>query len=262
MNSNEQLTSMKNFYLIILITGSLLITSCASTSPDDVKVPLADDYFTLYEKSQTALRSGNYQTAIKQLEQLDSLYPFGPNSHQAQLSLIYAYFKVRDTASATAAADRFIRQNPNHPDVDYAYYMKGRINFSAEIGFFKELLSADLSERDATTARTAFNDFAELVRKFPKSKYAEEARQRMIFLRNRLARYELHVAKYYMERQSYIAAANRARYVVEHYPKTDAIPDALIVMVTAYDILQLPELSNKARNILKLNYPEKAKQVL
>lgn len=253
---------MKNIYLIISIAAMLLVTSCASTSPSEVKVPLADDAFSLYQKSRMALKAENYQTAIRQLEQLDSLYPFGEYSHFAQLNLIYAYYKVRDNASAIAAADRFIRQNPSHQDVDYAYFMKGRINFEAEVGFFKELLSADLSERDASTARQAFTDFAELVRKFPASKYAKEARERMIFLRNRLARYELHVAKFYMERQSYIAAANRARYVVEHYPQTDVVPDALVIMITAYDILDLPELSEKNRKVLQLNFPEKAKQVL
>lgn len=253
---------MKNFRALILIFSSLLLISCATTSDlDDIDVPLADDAFKLYENSQTALRAGNYRSAIEYLEKLDSLYPFGPYSHQAQLSLIFAYYKSSDNASAISAADRFIRQNPNHPDVDYAYYMKGLTNFTSEVGFFRDLLSAGLHERDAASARQSFGDFAELVRKFPNSQYAKDARQRMIFLRNQLATYELHVANYYMQRQAYIAAANRARYVVENYPKTTAVPDALMVMATAYDILNLNELATKAKNTLKLNYPEKAKQL-
>ncbi len=257
-NFNETLRRMKNFRILFLAFASALLVSCATTSNDELDVPLADDAFNLYEKSQTAMKAGNYQTAIKHLEQLDSLYPFGPYSHQAQVSLIYAYYMARDSASAISAADRFIRQNPNHQDVDYAYYMKGLINFTSEVGFFKELLSADLSQRDASTARQAFNDFAELLRKFPESEYAKDARQRMLFLRNRLASYELHVAQFYMKRQAYIAAANRAQYIVENYPKTTSVPDALVVMATAYDILKLDKLSQKAKNLLKLNYPEYA----
>ncbi|WP_144395506.1 outer membrane protein assembly factor BamD [Pleionea sediminis] len=251
---------MKNFRVFITITLSFFLFACASTQ-EEVEVPLADDAFKLYERSQASIKAGNYQTAIRTLEQLDSLYPFGPYSHQAQLSLIYAYYKSRNSASAIAAAERFIRQNPNHENVDYAYYMKGLINFTSEVGFFKELLSADLSQRDASTARQAFSDFAELLRKYPSSKYAKDAQQRMIFLRNRLARYELHVAQYYMKRNAYIAAANRAQYVVENYPKTDSVPDALLVMATAYDILELKDLSDKAKNLLKLNYPEYAKRL-
>lgn len=258
LNSNELLRSMKNFRVLFLISISFLLFACAGKQADDIEVPLADDAFKLYERSQSAIKSGNYQTAIRALEQLDSLYPFGAYSHQAQLSLIYAYYKSRNSASAVAAAERFIRQNPNHENVDYAYYMKGLINFTSEVGFFKELLSADLSQRDASTARQAFNDFAELLRKFPDSEYAKDAKQRMIFLRNRLARYELHVAQYYMQRNAYIAAANRAQYVVENYPKTTAVPDALLVMATAYDILELNDLSEKAKNLLKLNYPNYA----
>ncbi|PWK44446.1 outer membrane protein assembly factor BamD [Pleionea mediterranea] len=249
---------MKKFRVLFCVLLSGLLISCASTSTDDVEVPLADDAFKLYEKSQTSMKAGNYQSAIQHLEQLDSLYPFGPYSHQAQTSLIYAYYMARDSASAISAAERFIRQNPNHDNVDYAYYMKGLTNFTAEVGFFKELLSADLSQRDASTARQAFSDFAELLRKYPNSSYAKDAQKRMIFLRNRLASYELHVARYYMERSAYIAAANRAQYIVENYPKTTAIPDALVVMATAYDLLNLSELSEKAKNVLKLNYPEYA----
>ena len=250
---------MMNFRIVFFISAALLLTACATSDIDDIEVPLADDAYLLYEKSLTSMRSGNYQTAIKSLEQLDSLYPFGPYSHQAQLSLIYAYHMSKDSASAIAAADRFIRQNPNHENVDYAYFLKGLTNFTAEIGVFKELLAADISERDASTARQSFNDFAELLRKYPQSKYAPEARQRMIFLRNRLAQHELHVANYYMQRDAYLAAANRAQYVVENYPKTPAVADALMILATAYEILNLPELSDKAKNLLKINYPEKAK---
>ncbi len=250
---------MINFRTFSFIAALLLVSACATNDIDDIEVPLADDAYLLYEKSLVSMRSGNYQTAIKGLEQLDSLYPFGPYSHQAQLSLIYAYHMAKDSESALAAADRFIRQNPNHANVDYAYYMKGLTNFNAEIGAFKALLSADAAERDASTSRQSFADFAELIRKYPNSKYAPEARQRMVYLKNRLAQHELHIANYYMQRNAYMAAANRAQYVVENYPQTPAVGDALVVMATAYEILNLPELADKAKNLLKINYPDKAK---
>jgi outer membrane protein assembly factor BamD len=252
---------MKKIIILLTAIQISLLVGCASSGVDDVDVPLADDAFTLYEKSQEGISIGNYQTAIKMLEQLDSLYPFGPYSHQAQLALIYSYYKTNDVASTITAADRFIRQNPNHPNLDYVYYMKGLVNFTAETGFFQELLSADLAQRDASSARQSFTDFSELLQKFPNSEYAKDARQRMIYLRDRLSKYELHVARFYMERKAYIAAANRAQYIIENYPTTSSVPEALGVMVTAYDILKLDDLSEKAKRTLKLNYPEYAARI-
>ncbi|MCO7225305.1 outer membrane protein assembly factor BamD [Pleionea sp. CnH1-48] len=252
---------MKNFRILFLVILALMLQACATTGNDDNDTPANDPGVSLHEKAEIAMRAGNYRSAIQYLEKLDSLYPFGPSSHKAQLSLIYSYYKIGDSALATAAADRFIRQNPNHPDVDYVYYMKGLVAFNDESGFIKELLSASLSKRDAEAARTAFKNFADLVRKHPKSRYSKDARQRMVFLRNLLAEHELHVARYYMERQAYTGAANRAQYIVENYPKTPAIPEALVIMTTAYDLLGLPELKEKARRLLLLNYPEHAKQL-
>ena len=210
----------------------------------------------LYEKAQFSMLSGNYRTAVEYLERLDSLYPFGAYSHQAQLNLIYSHYKLSDFAAGVAAAERFIRQNPRHKDLDYAYYMKGLINFSTETGIGKDLFSASLAERDAAAARQSFEDFAELIRLFPNSKYAKDAQQRMIYLRNRLADYELHVANYYMKRSAYQAAANRARYVVDHYPNTPTVPYALKMLVVAYELLELPELSENSRRVLLLNHPD------
>ncbi len=245
---------------LLRITLLLLLTvlgACSSTSEKDSFQTFPElDARELYETALTSLKNGNYQAAIRRLEALDLRYPFGAYSQQSQLDLIFAYHKHGDTASALSTADRFIRQNPRHPNVDYAYYMKGVVNFVSEVGFFQEMFSAKLSQRDASSARQAFEDFSELVRRFPDSHYIADARQRMIFLRNRLAEYEIHVAKYYMTREAYLAAANRAKYVVEHYPKTPSVAKALDIMVTAYEILELSELADKARQVLEYNYPD------
>ena len=238
---------------IILIT---LLAACSSSDKDVTGAGKMNNAFKLFEKAQLSMHSGNYRSAVEYLERLDGLYPFGAYSHQAQLNLIFSYYKLSDYASGVSAAERFIRQNPRHKDLDYAYYMKGLINFSTETGFGKELFSAPLSERDAGTARQSFDDFAELIRLFSNSKYAKDAQKRMIYLRNRLADYELHVANYYMQREAYLAAANRAKYVVDHYPKTPAVPKALEMMVITYNLLELPELAENSRRVLLLNYPD------
>jgi len=244
---------VKSTCLVILLT---LLAACTSDVKDITGAAKINNAFKLFEKAQYSMYSGNYRSAVEYLERLDGLYPFGAYSHQAQLNLIYSYYQLNDFGSGIAASERFIRQNPRHKDLDYAYYMKGLINFSSETGFGKEIFSAPLSERDAGAARQSFDDFAELIRLFPNSKYAKDAQQRMIYLRNRLADYELHVANYYMQRAAYLAAANRAKYVVDHYPRTPAVPKALEMMVISYDLLDLPELSENSRRVLLLNFPD------
>lgn len=247
---------MRILKLVSALLLIVIVSACSGKKEMLTEASQMNNAFKLYEKAQYSMHSGNYRTAVEYLERLDSLYPFGAYSHQAQLDLIYSYYKLDDFASGIASADRFIRQNPRHKDLDYAHYMKGLINFSSETGIGKELFSAPLSERDASTARQSFDDFAELIRLFPNSKYARDAQQRMIFLRNRLADYELHVANYYMKREAYQAAAARAKYVVDHYPKTPSVPYALKMMVVAYELLDLTEMSEHSRQVLLLNYPD------
>lgn len=247
---------MRILKLASAIIFIVIISACSTKKEVTSEAKRVNNAFKLYEKAQYSMLSGNFRTAVEYLERLDSLYPFGAYSHQAQLDLVYSYYKLGDFASGISAADRFIRQNPRHKDLEYAHYMKGLINYSTETGISKDLFSAPLSERDASTARQSFDDFAELIRLYPNSKYAKDARQRMIFLRNRLAEYELNVANYYMKREAYQAAAARARYVVDHYPKTPSVPYALRMMVVAYDLLKLPELSEHSRQVLLLNYPD------
>lgn len=245
---------MKFLRLLPVLMFTLLV-GCSSTSSNEQFETYPElDARELYEAAQTSLKSGNFQGAVRRLEALDLRYPFGAYSQQSQMDLIYAYYKLDDTENALSTIDRFIRQNPRHPNVDYAYYMKGLVKFNNETSFFQNLFAADLHQRDASSAREAFEHFSELMRRFPESKYAADARQRMIYLRNRLAEYEVHVARFYMSREAYLAAANRAKYVVEHFPKTPAVKEALTIMVTAYDLLELKDLADQARRVLEHNY--------
>ncbi|MEL0035463.1 MAG: outer membrane protein assembly factor BamD [Gammaproteobacteria bacterium] len=243
------------FLLLLPLLSVLFLTACSTTSEQDKFETYPElDARELYQAAQTSLMAGNFTGAVRRLEALDLRYPFGAYSQQSQLDLIYAYHKLGDTENALTTIDRFIRQNPRHPNVDYAYYMKGLVKFNDETSFLENLFAADLSQRDASSAREAFEHFSELMRRFPESKYAADARQRMIYLRNRLAEYEIHVARFYMSREAYLAAANRAKYVVEHFPQTPAVKDALSIMITAYDLLEMSDLAEQTRKVLQHNY--------
>ena len=210
----------------------------------------------IYSEAKSALTGGDYETAIKYYELVESRYPFGRYAEQAQLDIAYAYYKYDEPESAIAAADRFIKLHPMHANVDYAYYLKGIVNFNRDTGLLQRFLPQDMATRDPASARQAFLDFDALVKKFPNSKYAPDSRQRLVFLRNTLARHEIAVAQYYMERGAYVAAANRAKYVVEHYDGSLPVPDALAIMVNAYDKLGLDKLASDARRVLALNFPK------
>ncbi|MDO9106349.1 MAG: outer membrane protein assembly factor BamD [Methylovulum sp.] len=207
-------------------------------------------------EAKKAVDSGNYEKAIKLYEALESRYPFGEFSAQTQLDIAYAYYKNSDPESAIAAADRFIKINPRSPSVDYAYYLKGLVNYNRDIGFIDRFLPTDTSQRDPGSARDAYNNFDELIRRFPGSKYVPDARLRMIALRSNLAMYEVHVARYYLKRKAYIAAANRASGVIEKYQRTPAVPYALQVMQEAYTQLGLKDLAHDAHRIYEQNYPD------
>lgn len=219
---------------------------------DETKNWSADRF---YSEAKDALNSGEYETAIKHYEGLEARYPFGRYAQQAQLEVIYAYYRYDEPESAIAAADRFIKLHPRHPFVDYAYYLKGLVSFNEDRGLVERYLPSDPSQRDPGAARQSFQDFSELIKRFPNSKYVTDARQRMLFLRNNLAQYEVNVADYYMRRGAYLAAANRAKYVVENYQRTPAMPEALSILASAYKIMDLGELADDALRVLELNYP-------
>ncbi len=241
---------MKKLLTPLLVCALLAVAACSSNDTVD---DLPEDQ--LYRQAQRYLQNENFQSAVRHLQLLESRYPFGPFAEQAQLELIYAHYRNFEEAEAVAAADRFIRLHPQHPNVDYAYYMKGLANYTAGTGALERFLPTDMTQRDPGKALQSFEDFRQLLYRFPESEYAPDARARMVYLRARLARYEVNVANYYFRRKAYMAAANRGRYVVENYPQTEATADALAVMVQAYRLLALNDLSDSALAVLRQNYP-------
>lgn len=210
----------------------------------------------IYSTAKTALDEGDYQEAIRYFELLEARYPFGRYAQQAQLEVAYAYYKYDEPESAIAATERFIKLHPRHPHVDYAYYLKGLVNFDRNTSFMERFFPQDPSTRDPGSARQAFFDFRELIRRFPDSRYADDAAKRMLFLRNTLAQHELNVAHYYMRRGAYVAAANRAKQVVEHYDGSTVVPQALTVMADAYQRMGMNDLASDAQRVLSFNYPD------
>ena len=235
--------------LLIAILG--LTAACSSNDTVDENLSETE----LYQQAQDDLDTSSYSSAVSKLKALESRYPFGRYAEQAQLNLIYAYYKNMEPEAAKSAAERFIRLHPQHPNVDYAYYLKGLTSFDQDVGLLARFLPLDMTKRDPGAARDSYNEFAQLTSRYPNSRYAPDAKQRMIYLRNLLASYEIHVADYYLTRQAYVAAANRGRYVVENFQETPSVGDGLAVMVEAYQRLHLDELANTSLETLKLNYP-------
>ncbi|KMT65852.1 outer membrane protein assembly factor BamD [Catenovulum maritimum] len=240
---------------IIAAVFSILFISGCSSAPDEIVVSEQSAVEAQYLEAKDLLKQGNYVRAAEILAALDASFPFGPYSHQIQLDLIYSYYKTDDTSQALASIDRFIRLNPNHTDIDYAYYMRGLTNIKAASNALQEMVGIDRFDRDITEHREAFNDFNTIVTDFPNSKYANDSRKRMIYVKDFMAKSELAVAEYYMRRGAYVAAANRAKYVVENFDKTQQMETALEMMLESYKQLELPDMVENTYKVLKLNFP-------
>jgi len=212
----------------------------------------------LYGEAKDAMAAKEYGKAVKYFEKLEARYPYGRYAQQAQLEVGYALWKDQERASAIAAVDRFIKLYPNHQNVDYAYYLKGLINFNELTGVLTWLTTPDMSDRDPKATREAFLAFKEVVTRFPRSRYAEDAHARMRYLVNALAANEIHVAKYYIKRGAYLAAANRCQYVIQHYPQAPAVEEAMYVLVVAYDKLGMADLRDSADRVMLKNFPDSA----
>ena len=212
----------------------------------------------IYEDARHDLRNGNYPGAVARYEMLEARYPFSDQAKQGQIDLMYAYYRNRASESAVDQADQFIRENPTHPRVDYAHYIRGLVYFESGANWLERVFEADIAKRPPHEARKSFQAFQTLVQQFPKSPYAADARQRMIYLRNRLADYETEVARYYLKRGAYVGAANRARGVVEVYDGAPAVDDALRIMGQAYRKLGVDDLARVADNVRKANLPPDA----
>lgn len=241
--------------LAALALAALVVTGC-SLLPEVKDETAGWSAERFYSTAHDELLSGNYTRAIKLFETLEARYPYGRHAQQALLEGAYANYRAGETTSAVAAADRFIRTYPNHPSVDYAYYLKGLVNFREDQGLLGYLYETDLSERDPKAMKESFVAFKELVQKFPESRYAEDAQTRMRYLSNALGMYEVHVARYYYNRGAFLAAANRAQASLLAYPAVPANEDALDVLAKSYEKLGLPQLADDSRRILQKTYPQ------
>lgn len=236
--------------VILLALLAVFLGACASKQP---KVLSERDY---YETAQKSMRSGNFTKASDHLELLESHYPVGAYTEQAQLELIYARFRHIDYAGSSAAADRFIRLHPGHPQVDYAYYMRGLADYEADRDFLARYMPVKPSARDLGNMKDAYGHFRDLLTRFPNSEYAPDARARMIFIRNQLAESEMHVARFYARKKAYLSCLNRTRYVIESFPGAPQTPEALALQAWAYEKLELKDLAQGPLALLESNYPE------
>jgi outer membrane protein assembly factor BamD len=242
--------------IVLALLGGL-VGGCTGKGDKDLQSGVAD----LYERGAKSMQSGNFSNAIRYFEALEARFPFSNETKQAQLDLIYCYYKDRQIEATVDAATTFERENPTHPRVDYALYMRGLAYFSGEHSWYHKLFNVDLARRPPKNVQESFSVFSQLVQRFPDSAYALDARQRMVFLRNRLADYEIYVARYYMERGAWLAAANRAKFVIEQYDGSPAGGEALSIMVQAYSNLGMTQLADDARTVLAASYPEGLQQL-
>lgn len=253
---------MKKLRHLLTVIAIASVTACSSTSDEQLAEGVAEveekkrTALTLYKEAKMTMDEGLYNRAIELFNQLDALFPFGPMSKQIQLDLIYAYYKSVKNAQAIASIDRFIRLHPNDKDLDYIYFMRGLVNMGSDTNMFQDMFGIDRADKDLETTRQAFTDFKTLITTYPESKYAADARKRMTFLLDKMARRELFVANYYMKKGAYVAAANRGKYVLENYPNSPRIEQALEVMIESYDQLGLDDMKNDTLKVLRLNYPE------
>lgn len=239
---------------VLALVCALSLSACGSTG-DRLKGETPEALFTEAKELQDG---GSYERAIKGFEQLEGTFPYGRYAQQAQLEIAYTYYKMLESASAVAAADRFIKQYPSHPNVDYAYYIKGLSTQISEDSFLNIIYERDIADLDQGAVREAFDVFRELVTRFPNSRYVPDARERMAKIVDALARNELKVARYYLRRGAPLAAANRAQGILKEHSDSNAVEEALAIMISSYDQLGLPVLKNDAERVLRQNYPQSA----
>lgn len=237
-------------YLILLAAAGLTLGGCANRGE------LESDFGpeVLYERGQEAMDAGNYVGAIAYFLDLESRYPFSNATRQAQLDMIHVYYMSNQPESAIDAINEFERENPTHARIDYCLYMRGRVYFDQEANVIERWFNVDMAQRPPEDTIQSFAAFQELIRRFPNSRYVDDARQRMIFLRNRLAEYENYVAGYYIRRGAYVAAAARAKYAIEHYPESPELEHSLNLLIEAYENLGMTDLAADAARVLEQTF--------
>jgi len=251
---NRILPLIQSLFLALFLCMAL--NGCAifgdPTEIDDTKGWQAD---RIYQEGEAKMVDRDYDKALRYFQILESRFPNTRYATQAQLEIIYANYKKDDPVSCVAAADRFIKLHPNHPNVDYAYYLKGLATFN-ERGILEKATAQEISDRDPKSLKQSFAALKELTERYPKSRYYKDATQRMVYLVNTLSQHELHVARYYMKRQAYLAALNRAKYVLEYYPNSISVEEALVIIISAYDHMDMQDLKEDNIRVLKTNYPQ------
>jgi outer membrane protein assembly factor BamD len=240
-------------FAVYFLVALFCLAGCAGSTEDET---IGWSAQRLYGEAKDAMASKDWPKAVKYLEKLEARYPYGRFAQQAQLEIAYCHYKDGERASGIAAVDRFIKMYPNHASADYAWYLKGLINFNDQYGVLANLTTPDMSDRDPKSARESFNAFKEVTTRFPESRYAPDATLRMRYLVNALASHEVHVARYYMKRTAYLAAANRAQYAIRNYPQAPATEEAVFVLVLAYDRLGMDALRDAADRVMRANFPE------
>jgi len=244
---------MKKIVLIAVI--ALFLVGCGSSNSSYLDAYKGMTSAEIFHQGEMRLAKENYSNAVQSFEALDAIYPFGPYAQQGQLDIIYAYHMNDDPASALAAADRYIRLHPRGKHVDYAYYMKGLIGYQEGFTWLQRLVGVDPAPRDMTQKKVSFVAFSQLVILFPKSRYTPDALLHMAYIRNMIARQNLLIAEFYLKRNAYVAAANRASYIVQHFDRAPAIIPALAIMVESYRHLGLTEMANSSLHVLQMNFP-------
>lgn len=248
--------------LLILFLVALLSAGCAGTGDKNEDELARLDAQKLLAEGKKQQGKKNYEFAIESYEKLQSRYPFSPEAQEAQIETAYSYYKMNESDSAILAANDFLKTNPRHPRADYAHYLKGQINQDRYKNMLDKFVNRDIADLDVSAMETAFNDFKILIRRYPDSQYVDDARQRMVFLRNAMARHELKVAEYYVKRRAWVAVANRCQYLLENYDRADSMPQALGLLARAYQELGAEESRKETLLTLRANYPELASKII
>jgi outer membrane protein assembly factor BamD len=238
--------------VLLALVAALTLSGCLFNKDDDEGISSAQAF---YDKARKSLDNGDYTNSIRYYETLEARYPFSNQARQGQLDLIYAYYRNQEPESVLDASQQFERENPTHPRVDYTLYMRGMALFAGERGYFHRLFRINLSKRPPKDALDSYSAFADLLRRYPDSIYAPDARQRMLFLRNRIAEHENHIAQFYLERGAYAAALNRANYTLQVFDGAPTTPQTLQIMVESYRKLGMVDLAKDAERVLHASYP-------
>ncbi|OWS68981.1 outer membrane protein assembly factor BamD [Polynucleobacter campilacus] len=241
--------------LLLILTVALFLSGCAGSDGQKDDTDIWSEA-KLYSEATEKLNDGDFVKCGKYFDKLEARFPFGPYSQQAQINTAYCYWKGQEQAQALVAIDRFIKLHQGSPSLDYAYYLRGLITFNDDLGWLGKFTGQDLSERDPQAAKDAFESFKIVAERFPNSKYAPDALDRMRYIVNSLAEADVLVARYYYQRGAYLASANRAQLVIRDYDRAPAVEEALYILYKSYQKLGMADLSNDTARVFKLNFPD------